>query len=131
MSYVFYNPNPRHKRSVGDCTVRALSKALDTTWESAYIDLASEGYEMGDMPSSNAVLNSYLTSNGFRRYVVDNYCPPCYSISDFTNEHFRGVYILCTGTHVVASISGSYFDSWDSGDEPVIFYYMKENKEEW
>lgn len=31
MSYTHYNPNPAQK-SVGDCTVRAISKALDQSW---------------------------------------------------------------------------------------------------
>jgi hypothetical protein len=45
-----YNPNPAGRR-VGDCAVRAVAKALDTDWESAYIMLTSNGYAMGDMPS--------------------------------------------------------------------------------
>lgn len=32
-----YNPNPVG-RSVGDCAIRAVAKALDVTWETAYDD---------------------------------------------------------------------------------------------
>ena len=39
MSYKYYNPNPVG-RSVGDCTVRAIAKALDQTWEETYVGLA-------------------------------------------------------------------------------------------
>ena len=46
--YREYNPNPVSRR-VGDCAVRAVAKALDTDWESAYIMLVSNGYVMGDM----------------------------------------------------------------------------------
>lgn len=125
--YIYFNPNPRHKNSVGDCTVRAVSKALSIPWETAYIDLVMKGYELGDMPSSNAVMNSYLHSKGFRRYAINNECPDCYTISDFANDHPDGTYILGTGTHVVCSKNGDYFDSWPSGDEVVIYYYKKEN----
>ena len=52
--YVPYNPNPKGDR-VGDCTVRAICKALDLSWPAAYAGLAAKGYEMSDMPSSNAV----------------------------------------------------------------------------
>lgn len=126
MSYIYYNPNPRHKNSVGDCTIRAVSKALNIPWETAYIDLVMKGYEMGDMPSSNAVMSSYLRSKGFMKHVIDNDCPDCYTINDFANEHFKGTYILGTGTHVVAAIDGNYYDSWNSGDEIPIYYYVKE-----
>ena len=125
--YIYYNPNPRHKRSVGDCTVRSLSKALNIPWETAFIDLVSQAYDMGDMPSSNAVFNAYLHSKGFHKHAIDDLCPDCYSISDFADEHFKGTYILGTGTHVVAVVDGDYFDSWDSGDEIPQFYYERED----
>lgn len=126
MSYIYFNPNPRHKNSVGDCTVRAVSKALDIPWETAYIDLVMKGYEMGDMPSSNTVMNSYLRFKGFRRHAVDNFCPDCYSFADFAEDHPEGTYIVGNGTHVACIESGYLFDSWDSSECVVIYYYEKE-----
>lgn len=127
MSYKYYNPNPRHNNSVGDCTIRAVSKALNIPWETAYIDLVMQGYEIGDMPSSNVVLNSYLRSKWFRRNVVSNLCPDCYTFSVFAREHPKGTYIVCTGTHVACIKDGIIYDSWDSSDEVVIFYYERED----
>ena len=127
MSYKYYNPNPRHNNSVGDCTIRAVSKALKIPWETAYIDLVMQGYEIGDMPSSNVVLNSYLRSKWFRRNVVSNLCPDCYTFSDFAREHPKGTYIVCTGTHVACIKDGILYDSWDSSGEAVIFYYERED----
>lgn len=43
-TFRYYNPNPRNRSGVGDCTVRAVSKALGVSWESAYIDLVIQGY---------------------------------------------------------------------------------------
>lgn len=125
--FVYYNPNPRNRKNVGDCTVRAISKALNVSWETAYIDLVMQGYELADMPSSNVVMSSYLHSKGFSKHVIDDSCPDCYSIRDFAIDHPEGVFILGTGTHVVAVVDGSYFDSWDSGDEIPIYYYRKES----
>lgn len=126
MAYVFFNENPRKRNNVGDCTVRAVSKALNLSWESAYFDLVMQGYVMGDMPSSNVVLSSYLHSKGFSRHAIDDLCPDCYTISDFANEHFKGTYILGTGTHVVCVKDGDYYDSWDSGDEIPLYYYVRD-----
>lgn len=127
MSYQFYNPNPRHKRSVGDCSVRSIAKALNIPWESAYIDLSSEGFEVGDMPSSNATIDSYLRSKGFRKYVMPNDCPNCYTFNDFAEEHFRGTYLVCTGSHIATIVDSILWDSWDSSDEIVIYYYERED----
>lgn len=50
MAYIQYNANPDHAR-VGDCTVRAISRAMGIDWESAYLKLAVHGYMLRDMPS--------------------------------------------------------------------------------
>lgn len=124
MSYVYFNNNPRGL-NVGDCVIRAASKALNQSWETTYLDLVSVGYDMADLPSSNSVLNSYLHSKGFSKKTIDDLCPSCYSVRDFANEHFSGIYILGMGTHVVCVVDGVYFDSWDSGDEVPIYYWFK------
>lgn len=54
MAYRYFNNNPM-KRNVGDCSVRAISKALGIDWESAYITIMMSAYAMCDMPSSDAV----------------------------------------------------------------------------
>ena len=41
-----YNSNPAHSR-VGDCTIRALSKALNREWEQVYAGLTGEHYVRG------------------------------------------------------------------------------------
>ena len=125
MAFSYYQPNPKNK-STGDCVIRAVSKAFNVSWETAYIDLVMQGYLMGDLPSSNAVLNSYLRSKGFRRHAVPNTCPDCYSFADFAYEHPRGTYVLGTGTHVACVKDGNIYDSWDSSDSVVIYYYERE-----
>lgn len=81
---------------------------------------------MGDMPSSNAVWGAYLKSRGFKRYIIPNECPDCYTVKDFCKDHPKGHYILGTGTHVIAIIDGFYYDTWDSGELIPIFYWKKE-----
>lgn len=45
--YIYYNPNPL-KLSVGDCTIRAISKVTYQTWEDTYLDLIHQGLTMYD-----------------------------------------------------------------------------------
>lgn len=123
----YYNPSPV-ARNVGDCAVRALSKALGIDWEQAYATLAMSGYLMADMPSSNAVMAAILRKNGFYRHIIPNKCPDCYTIDDFANEHPEGVYIVGTGDHTVAIEDGIVWDSWDSRLElPIYFWSMEVN----
>lgn len=124
--WIEYNPNPTG-RKVGDCAVRAVAKALNTDWETAYAMISSNGFQMGDMPSSNSVWGSVLRQNGFYRKAIPNTCPDCYTIEDFAKDHPHGIFVVGTGGHVVTIEDGRVFDSWDSSKEiPQYFWYRKE-----
>lgn len=123
--FVFKNPNPSGSY-VGDCVIRAISIALGKSWYEIYVDLCLQGLTMYDMPSSNRVWNEYLKSKGYNRYIIPSDCPNCYTVRDFCGEHFKGRYILGTGSYVIAVIDGDYLDTWDSGDESPIYYWTKE-----
>lgn len=124
MAWRVYNPNPHHQ-SRGDCVVRAISKILGYTWDQTYIELSIQGFLMKDWGDSNNVWDAYLKGCGFKRRVIPNTCPDCYTVKDFCNDHSFGEYILATGSHVVAVIDGDYYDSWDSGNEIPIYYYER------
>lgn len=125
MAFIEYNPNPYGKR-VGDCTIRALTKVLDKTWEEVYIDLAFQGFLMGDMMSANNVWGAYLFDNGFIQEVIPNTCPDCYTVDQFCEDYPDGTYVLATGSHAIAVVSGDFYDTWNSGSETPIYVWRKE-----
>lgn len=106
--------------------MRAFAIATDSDWDTAYLKLVLRGYVMHDMPSSNAVWDTQLLNEGFRREVIPNTCPNCYTVRDFCEDHPIGTFVLGTGTHAVAVIDGDYYDAWDSGDEIPTYFYRKE-----
>lgn len=120
----YYNPNPVG-RKVGDCAVRAIAKALGIDWETAYALIASNGFLMGDMPSSDSVWGATLRQNGFNRSAIPNSCPDCYTAADFCRDHPRGTYVLGFGGHVATVIDGVLYDSWDSSNEIPQYYWGK------
>lgn len=119
-----YNPNPSRLK-VGDCTVRAISMVFGITWEDAFIRLSNLALLMNDMPSANRVWGEYLRRNGFRRFIIPDTCPDCYTIADFAEDHPKGRYVVATGSHVVCVINGVYYDSWDSGGEIPVYYWKR------
>ena len=125
-SWIYYNPSPT-ARNVGDCSVRAVAKALNTDWETAYALTALNGYLMGDMPSSDSVWGAVLRQHGFYRDAIPNTCPECYTAEDFCRDHPYGTYVLAFGGHVATVQDGRLFDSWDSSREiPQFYWYKKE-----
>jgi len=124
MRYINYNPNPMGL-SVGDCTIRAISKVTNKSWKTTYLNLVLQGYKMYDMPSANRVWGEYLREIGYVRRIIPDTCPNCYTVRDFCMDHPIGRYILGTGEHVVAVVDGYYYDSWDSGNEIPIYYFER------
>ena len=129
MAYEMYQPNPCG-RNVGDCSVRAISKALGTDWETAYILIMINGFSMCDMPSSDSVFGSVLRQHGFNRSAIPNSCPDCYTAEDFCADHPKGIYVLGFGGHVATAIDGVLYDSWNSSHEVPQYFWYKEKKGE-
>lgn len=125
--YVQYNPNPCGK-SVSDCTIRALSKALGQSWEQTYVGLCLEGFARGDLLHADSVWGPYLRKHGFNRHLIPDDGFGAYSVADFAQDNPEGTFILSMpGHHVVAVVDGQYFDSWDSGNEVPTYYWTKES----
>lgn len=122
--WVEYNPSPCGKR-VGDCAVRALTKALSVDWDTAYKMMVEVGYRLCDMPSANAVWGAVLKKHGFRRAIIPNFCPDCYTADDFCRDNPKGTYVLGFGSHVATVVDGNLWDSWDSRAEIPQYFWLK------
>ncbi len=120
------NNNPAGRR-VGDCAVRAVSVALNISWEDAYALITAAGFAMGDMPSSNSVWGAVLRQHGFSRMNLPDECPDCYTAEDFAHDHPRGIYVLGFGNHVATIRDGIIYDAWNSSNEiPQYVWYRKD-----
>lgn len=119
--YEFVNVNPCKKR-LGDCVVRALSLALNQSWYRTAIDLCIEGLIQCDMQDSNTVFGAYLQSKGFKKYpILDTL-----TFEEFATTHPEGLYVVGTGSHVAVVRDGVLLDNWDSSDEQVSYYFVRE-----
>lgn len=121
----YFNSNPTKNIRVGDCAVRALSKALGITWDDAYDILSDNAKQMGDMPDSKIVMTATLRQFGFYKENIPHACPDCFTVRDFCFENPVGTYILGTQSHIVTVINGDYYDVWDSGDEIVDCFWTR------
>ena len=122
MSYIFYNPNPKIRRT-DDCVIRAICKLIDKDWYYVYTQLCLQGFIGCDWGNCNEIWSSYLRKIGYKKYLIPNTCPDCYCVEDFCEDHPKGKYLLATGEHVITVVDGDYYDTWDSGDEIPIYYW--------
>lgn len=115
-------------RIVGDCVIRAISTLLNQTWDETYIGIVIQGFISADMPSSDDVWGDYLIYKGYERCVLSHNCPDCLTVREFAERYDTGRYLLFVGGHVVAVVNGEYYDTWDSGDKVVIYFFQKREK---
>lgn len=118
------NVNPLQRRA-DDCTIRAIATALNEPWEKVYSDVCIEGLKLYDMPSANHVWGSYLRKKGFKRHIIPDTCPQCYSVAEFARDHPEGTYILALSGHVVPVINGDWIDTFNSGERIAIYYWER------
>ena len=59
--YKFFNNNPLGRKTVGDCAVRAVSKALDVSWDEAHDLLADMSKSMGTIMNDNDVISAVIS----------------------------------------------------------------------
>ena len=122
--WVKYNPNPTG-RFVGDCSVRAIAKALGIDWDTAFDMVSHNAKLMGDMPSSDSVWGAVLRQHGFNKVAIPNTCPACYTVEDFCKDNPYGVFVIGFGGHVATVIDGVLYDSWNSSNLIPIYYWFR------
>ena len=122
--YQYYEPNPVRTGAI-DCSTRALSKALNISWEKAYALKYVNGFQMGNEGVADEVWGSVLRQHRFRREIVPNTCPDCYTVADFCEDHPKGVFVVKSENHVATVVDGVLFDSWDSSMNVPQYYWKK------
>ena len=132
--YRYYQPNEKDvKDKFGDCTVRALSKALECSWLEAYdamvpICREEQVSNIFDVPAKNRA--PLLARLGFTYTGVSvkrgGKRP---TVNSFAQAHKEGRYIAIVARHVVAIVDGQYFDTWDSGTCSLYGYYKLSGEE--
>lgn len=129
--YVYYQPNSKDiKDEYGDCTIRALCKALDVTWLEAFdmtVPILRDNQVVNIFGAPVEVRNKFLYQLGFNYTGVSarkGSTRP--TVDSFAKEHQTGTYILKVAHHVVACVDGKYYDTWDSGYKSLYGYYEKE-----
>lgn len=121
----YFDPNPVRSGAI-DCAVRAIAKALNVSWEKAHAMLSLNSFLMGSVHVDDPVWGSILRQHGFKRQIVSNSCPDCYTVEMFCEDHPKGTYVIKSQGHVACVQDGVLFDSWDSSQKTVIYFWYKE-----
>lgn len=126
--FKYYQPNKKDvKDQYGDCTIRALSKALNVSWIEAFDSMIpicreEQTSNIFDVPAKKRA--TLLEQLGFTYTGVSNKKGTTRpTVDDFAKKHKTGTYIAMVAHHAVAIVDGYYYDTWDSGRKPMYGYY--------
>lgn len=123
--FIQENVNPL-KNDTGDCVIRAISVVEGKDWDDVFLDLMIEAFTRKLMIEDNRLWMEYLHRIGYERYNIPDTCPDCYLVGDFVRDNPTGKFIVGTGTHLIAVVSGTLIDTWDSRGKVALFYFRKE-----
>lgn len=127
----FYNANPKGRRE-SDCCIRAISLALDCTWDEALQKLVDIAIKYKYSPESRACVDRCLKANGYTK------CPqPKWSSGCKVNgkDFILGLNLACPelnivicniGPHHISVIKdGRFCDTWNPSDHTVGNFWIK------
>lgn len=128
--WVYYQPNKKDvEDKYGDCTIRALSKALDCSWVEAFdkvIPVMREEQVSSVFACNITVRKRILDKLGFDYHGVSNKKGTKRpTVDSFAKDHPEGRFICNVANHVVAVVDGKFYDTWDSGGCSLYGYFER------
>ena len=128
--FVYYQPNEKDLRDkYGDCTIRALTKALDITWLEAFdlmIPFCRREQITNIFGGELALRKKVMAEIGFDYVGITNKKGSKRpTVDSFAKDHPTGTYICNVANHEVTIVDGKYYDTWDSGDCSMYGYFER------
>ena len=122
-----YNANTKDVNK-GDCTVRAMSLAYGIEYESVYKELKQIQKEHGrTFYNTRPNLIDFIDRHGGSQITLNE----SITVEEFSERYNSGTYLLLTSKtpdsrihHMIVSIDGDIYDSWNSLREYVGEAYM-------
>lgn len=117
--FCFYNANPRG-RHVNDCTVRAISKATNRSWDEIYRELSHYAQLLCIMPDDVTYIDEYLETHFEKIYL----CKKCrLTIREFVEHNPLGTFLITMNGHITCVIDGVIYDTFDPSNRFIWGVY--------
>ena len=125
----FKSGNPKNWY-INDSSVRAISKALDVSWEDAYNLLSNAGRKIYNVPTSKQALNEILIENGYEFVTLGKpqrgSSRP--SVSKFIENHKSDIIVMNLADYFVTAIDGDIYDVSDKCLKSSVYSYWIKKK---
>lgn len=116
--FQYYNANP-YGRIVNDCSVRALSLALQLTWDETYIMLSDFARAEGITFSEIEFIDQFLGER-FEHYCMKKQVN---KLKDFTALQLDGRWLITMAGHITCVVDGVCYDTFDPSERYIWCVY--------
>lgn len=127
MKFIQYNKNPKNKKT-GDCVIRAIATATNSSWEYIYRELAELGIKKGLMINDSKNWKSYLKKIGYQQQKMPRRDDKTrYTLEKFCDElaEDNQIYIIKVAGHLTVVKDKNLYDSWNCSHKSVGNYWIK------
>lgn len=124
IKFCIYNPNPiqnkNDKEDRSDCSIRAISKYLNKSWEETFREMSEYCIKTGTVIGSILSIIEYIKTYDLESIDEGDY----YSVADFMYHNKKGKYLIMTNNHVVCYQNGKIYDNLAAAN--YINYFLVE-----
>lgn len=121
----YYNANPKGIRAA-DCAIRALSLALNQTWEDTLQGLTEVALKCKRDPTETDTIAKYLNQKGWIKEPQPKHLDGTkYTGKQFIDARLESRVIICNigAQHMSVITGGKFYDTWDPSDYTVGNYW--------
>ena len=129
MKFIEFNINPKNKKT-GDCVIRAIATATNSSWEYIYRELAELGIKKGLMINDSKNWKAYLKKLGYEQQKMPRRDDKTrYTLEEFCDElaEDNQIYIIKVARHLTVVKDKNLYDSWNCSHKSVGNYWIKGN----
>lgn len=124
MEFKKYNKNPKQWKHEGDCVVRAISTAMNQTWDETYMELCYLGRKKCMMPNSKKLYEAYLKQMGWEKHKMPRHLDRSrYTVAEIIDENKNRTMIISMANHLTCAVDGTLIDTWDCRNKSVGNYW--------
>lgn len=121
------NINPKGWKT-GDCVVRAIASANNTSWEVTYQQLCEIGLKKCRMPNDKQTYEALLKQYGWIKQKMPRHGDGTrYTVEELVDT-IRDKMVISVAHHLTYSDGVSLIDTWDCRYKSVGNYWIKEEK---
>lgn len=119
------NVNPKGWKT-GDCVVRAISKANNTSWEVTYQQLCEIGLKKCRMPNDKQTYEALLKQYKWIKQKMPRHADGTRFTVEELIDYIREPMVISVAKHLTYSDGVALIDTWNCSGKSVGNYWIKE-----